>query len=164
MAWRRRPFACLALETDKQKVNVPEHGIDYSQISDNIFIGTNMCCQLDFDKELLSKGIEADISLEEDRSDTPFGVNFYLWLPTKDQTSPTKEQTKVGIEAIKNLVDLNKKIYLHCKNGHGRAPTLFAAYLIKEEGMKPEEAIEFIKNKRPVVHLSEAQIKFLKSI
>jgi len=141
-----------------------KHGIDYSQITDQIYIGTNMCCRVDFDKELLSKGIEADISLEENKADTPFGVEFYLWLPTKDQTPPSKEQTKVGIETIKNLIELNKKIYLHCKNGHGRAPTLVAAYLIKEKGMTLEKAVEFIKNKRSVVHLSDLQIQFLKAI
>ncbi len=29
-------------------------GFDYNQITDDVFIGTNMCCQVGFSKELLS--------------------------------------------------------------------------------------------------------------
>ena len=46
-------------------------GFDYDQIEESVFIGTNMCCQFGFDKELLTKGVRADISLEEIKIDTP---------------------------------------------------------------------------------------------
>jgi thiol-disulfide isomerase/thioredoxin len=137
--------------------------LDFSYITDGIYIGTNECCQIHFDKELKEAGIEADISLEENRVDAPFGVGFYLWLPVKDRTAPTKEQLEVGVSALEKLVSLNKKAYVHCKNGHGRATTLVAAYLIKK-GMKAKEALEFIKGKRPSVHLQEAQMKVLEDL
>ena len=60
---------------------------EYSQITPYIFVGTNMCCTVHLDKSLMKKGIRADISLEEERIDAPFGANYYFWLPTKDHTA-----------------------------------------------------------------------------
>jgi len=57
---------------------------------------------------------------------------------------------------------MKKKVYVHCQNGHGRAPTLVAAYLIRQ-GKTPMEAIEFIKSKRPTIHLEEVQISALET-
>lgn len=130
--------------------------IDYHYITDGIYIGTNQCCQTHFDEQLKKEGILADISLEEERIDTPFGVDFYVWIPIKDHTAPTQEQLVFGVLVLEELVAMKKKVYVHCKNGHGRAPTLVAAYLVKK-GKDVEEAIEFIKNKRRSIHLLDVQ-------
>lgn len=130
--------------------------LEYSYIADGIYIGTDQCCQAHFDEKLMQEGIEADISLEEERVDTPFGVQFYVWIPVKDHTAPTNEQLSFGVATIKKLVDMQKKVYVHCQNGHGRAPTMVAAYLIKN-GKTIDEAVDFIKNKRPSIHLEQIQ-------
>lgn len=135
--------------------------LDYSQITEYIYIGNNMCCQQHFLKELLKKGIQADISLEEKRLDSPFGVKYYLWLPVKDHYSPDQDQFKLGAAALQKLTELRKKVYIHCEKGHSRAPTLVAAYFISE-GMSFEESFNLLKSKRPAVHLNEMQIAGLK--
>lgn len=136
-------------------------GLDYNYIADGIYIGTNQCCQTHFDEQLKKEGITADISLEEDRIDAPFGVDFYIWIPVKDHVAPAPDQLKFGVSALEKLVAMQKKIYVHCKNGHGRAPTLVAAYLIKK-GKTAKEAIAFIKSKRASIHLEEAQKQALR--
>ena len=140
--------------------------LDYNYITDGIYIGTNQCCQFHFDDKLKKKGITVDISLEEERIDVPLGVEVYIWIPVKDKTPPSEDQLRFGVSAIKELVAMKKKIYVHCKNGHGRSPTLVAAYLI-EKGRTPREAVDFIKKKRPTIHLEECQmnalIKFVKT-
>ncbi len=130
--------------------------LEYNHITDGIYIGTNQCCQTHFDEKLKREGIEADISLEEDRVDAPFGVQFYVWIPIKNHTAPTNEQLSFGVATIEKLAGMKKKIYIHCQNGHGRAPTMVAAYLIKK-GKTVDEAIDFIKNKRPTIHLEKVQ-------
>lgn len=134
---------------------------EYNQITDHIYLGTNQCCQSHFSKELLEKGITADISLEEEHVDTPYGVEMYLWLPVKDHMPPSHDQLDLGVAAIQKIISQGKKVYIHCKNGHGRGPTLLAAYLIKDN-MAAEEAISFIKSRRPSIHLEGTQIKALK--
>jgi len=134
--------------------------LDFNYIADGIYIGTNQCCQTHFDEELQREGIEADISLEENRIDAPFGVHFYVWMPIKDHAAPTKEQLDFGVSILQNLVATKKKIYVHCKNGHGRAPTLVAAYFMKQ-GKSVDEALATIKAKRPSIHLEDVQRKAL---
>ena len=131
-------------------------GFEYSQITDSIYIGTNQCCTIHMDDELLQAGIVADISLEKENLDHPFGAEFFLWLPTADHTAPTQAQLRVGVNAIHELIAQGKKVYVHCKNGHGRAPTLVAAYLISQ-GKTVEEAITYIAQKRPSIHLEGNQ-------
>ncbi|MBI5123124.1 dual specificity protein phosphatase family protein [Candidatus Roizmanbacteria bacterium] len=130
--------------------------LEYSYIADGIYIGTNKCCQTHFDEKLKNEGIEADVSLEEERVDTPFGVKLYVWIPIKNRTAPTQDQLDFGVSVLEKLVAMKKKVYVHCQNGYGRAPTLVAAYLIKQ-GKTPTEAIEFIKSKRSTIHLEEVQ-------
>lgn len=130
--------------------------LEYNYIADGIYIGNNQCCQTHFDEKLKQEGIESDISLEEERVDTPFGVQFYVWIPVKNHTAPTSEQLSFGVATIEKLVGMQKKIYIHCQNGHGRAPTFVAAYLIKK-GKTVDEAINFIKDRRPTIHLEKVQ-------
>lgn len=139
----------------------PEIGkLEYNQITKHVYIGTNACYRPHFDRELLKKGVEADISLEEEKLDTPYGVRFFLWLPVKNHTAPLQEQLDFGVAALEKLAAMKKKIYVHCQNGHGRAPTLVAAYLIKK-GKTVRQAIEFIKSKRPAIHLDKVQLESL---
>ena len=130
--------------------------LEYNNIADGIYIGTNQCCQTHFDEKLKKEGITADISLEEDRLDAPFGVDFYVWIPVKNHIAPKPDQLEFGVSVLEKLISMGKKVYVHCKNGHGRAPTLVAAYLVKS-GKSPEEAEALIKTRRLSMHLEEVQ-------
>lgn len=141
--------------------HVHSNKLEYHYITDGIFIGTNQCCQTHFDERLKKEGISADISLEEDRLDAPFGVDFYAWIPVKNHTPPGPDQLEFGVSLLEKLVAMGKKMYVHCKNGHGRAPTLVAAYLIRT-GKSPAQAENFIKAKRPSIHLEPVQRRALR--
>lgn len=147
--------------------------VQFNQITDLIYIGTNLCCTaIPHIKILLDLGIKADIDLEEERQEQTPNIDTYLWLPVKDHYAPTQEQLDIGVAVIAGLVKNNKKVYIHCKNGHGRGPTLLAAYFIYassekssarfiSKGMSVEEAIAKIKSKRSEIHIREVQIEAL---
>jgi protein-tyrosine phosphatase len=138
--------------------------LDYDHIDDGIYVGTNQCCAGHFNNYLIEKEkIEADISLEEENMDHPFGIKYFLWLPVKDQTAPTQEQVEVGSAMIDKFIAMKKRIYIHCKNGHGRAPTLVAAYYLKK-GKSLREAVAIVSNKRRSVHFTDAQMQFLREL
>lgn len=146
----------------KKYISHPKHvPFEYSKITEYIFIGTNQCCKIHFGKLLLKKGIKADISLEKERLDAPYGVDYFLWLPVTDHKSPSQKQLLVGAKTIKDLVDSKIKVYVHCQRGHGRSPALVAAYFILE-GMTTNEAVKKIRAKRKVIHLTKDQINGLK--
>ena len=134
---------------------------DYSRIAPYIFLGTDMCCKAHFRKELLDRSITADISLREKHIDTPFGVSYFLWLPTKDHYAPSQHQLLVGATTIDQLIRQRIKVYVHCKAGHGRSPTLVAAYFILK-GSSAKEAVAAVRRKRPGIHPTAAQLKALK--
>ena len=138
--------------------------LDYNYIADGIYVGTNMCCQTHFDEQLKKKGIMADISLEEERIDAPFGAYFYAWIPVKNHKAPKQEQLEFGVSTLERLVSMRKKVYLHCKNGHGRSPTFFAAFLILKRALAVEDAIARIAAKRPEIHIESSQKIFLESL
>lgn len=138
---------------------------EYSEITPQIFIGTNLCNEHNdcsrIVSELLSKEIDVDIDLEEERMDAPTNkIKVFLWLPTLDQMPPTQEQLYSGTHLMEALIKVGKKVYVHCRLGHGRAPTLVAAYFI-HLGKGVNEAIEIVKGRRPEIHLVESQIEAL---
>lgn len=136
--------------------------MEFSQIDDQVFIGTNACCLDHFKAGLLDLGVTCDISLEGEMLDKPFGVDCFLWLPTADHTAPSMTNVGIGMEALDKMLKLGLKVYIHCKNGHGRAPTLYAAYLILKRGLSLEDAIARIAAKRKEIHLEEIQMQFLR--
>ena len=145
--------------------NEPEHPIfEYNEIDESVIIGTNACCDIHFNKGLLTDGVDADISLEGEKVDRPFGVKTYLWLPTEDHTPPSKDNVDVGVDALDAIIAQGRKVYIHCKNGHGRAPTFYAAYLILKRDMNADDAVAHIMAKRPTAHIEESQLAFLKGL
>lgn len=135
--------------------------LDFNYVTDGISIGTNQCCQSHFDERLKRKGITADISLERDRLDAPFGVDFYVWIPVTNHKAPAADQLEFGVSVLQKMVAMGKQVYVHCQNGHGRAPTLVAAYLMRHRRMTPRAAVSLIQSKRPRAHLQEVQVRAL---
>jgi len=136
---------------------------DFSQITENIFLGTNLCCLTKSHIQiLLDFGITAEIDLERERQDSAPDVEVYLWLPVTDKTAPTMNQLVSGVSLINQMTKRGKKVYVHCQYGHGRSPTMVAAYLISQD-KTVNEAIDTVKEARPEIHLEEVQIEALKN-
>jgi len=79
----------------------------------------------------------------------------------KNHAAPKTDQLEFRVSVLKKFVSMQKKVYVHCKNGHGRAPTLVATYLVKK-GKTPEEAEGLIKTKHPSIHLEDVQREAIK--
>lgn len=133
---------------------------DWNQIDEDIYIGTNVCCQIHFDKHLLSLGITGNVSMEAERIDNPKGVAAYLWLPTIDHAAPSQDKLMIGVKSIESMIKEGHKVYIHCKNGHGRGPTMGAAYYIYK-GMSVQEAVDYIKERRSESHIEKVQSEAL---
>jgi len=144
---------------------VVKHGkltYEFNKITKYISIGTNQCCVAHFRSSLIRKGIVADLSVEKERLDAAWGAKYFLWLPVVDHSAPTHKQFLLGASFIKHCVQQKVGVYVHCQRGHGRAPTMVAAYLIGVKGMTPKQAVEFIKNKRKSIHPNKNQMAALK--
>lgn len=140
---------------------VSKHVTDlYDRITKYIYIGTNLCCDAHFAK-LLKLGFAADLDLEAERIERPpQPFRHYLRIPIRNHHAPTQQQFKKGVAFIDKFVKAKKKIYVHCKNGHGRSPTMVAAYFVRK-GKNVKEAIGFLKKRRHGMHLQKVQIEAL---
>lgn len=73
------------------------------------------------------------------------------------------DDVKEGVSFIEDCINKmkkgneNKKIYVHCKAGHGRSAIIIIAYLMKNHGMNLTDAYTFTKNKRNTINLNQLQ-------
>jgi protein tyrosine phosphatase len=147
-----------------EEIRRKEHAhveMSYDRIDELVFAGNNMCCQTHFEQKLLSKGISADISLEGERLDNPQGVSYFFWFPWTEDEAPQMELIEVALDCVEALKRQNIKLYVHCKNGHGRTSTFLAAYFIRMDKTGVEQALKMVFEKRPSGHITGAQKQFL---
>jgi len=137
--------------------------VKYCQITPQIFVGPQYrrlgkC-------KLAQLGINSDVNMRVEFDDAAHGLAMerYCHLPTFDGEVPTLEQLNQGVAFIKQALENGGKVYIHCAQGVGRAPTLAAAYFICQ-GFTPDEAVNLIKRSRPFIRISPAQLDQLKRL
>jgi len=139
---------------------VPTHNYDF--ITPSIAVGSEF-----FTEEIpLLKTLAFDTVVDvrtESFDDTPtlteYGINYHR-IPAPDCTGFTIEQYKSGTQWIDDKVRTGSRIYMHCKSGLGRSPTMMIAYLIKK-GSSLEDAYKFVCKRHPVTLISLGQVKSL---
>jgi len=138
-----------------------EHKFRYSQITDQIYIGSDFCkggvCLL-HSEEFKALGVKVELNLSQEENELPpKELEVYVWLPVPDGGSPSPEQLDIGSSTINDSVEAGKTVYVHCKNGHGRSPSVVVAYLIRFKGHTVPDAVSLIEEKRPESHIEEIQ-------
>lgn len=138
-----------------------EHQFNYSKIADNLYLGSDFCqggvCLL-HGAEFEKLGIFVEINLSKEENELPpTNIESYIWLPVADGSVPTPDQFDIGTSAINEALKNGKAVYVHCKNGHGRSPTLIAAYYIRFQGKSVDEAVAFTQGQRNEIHVELAQ-------
>lgn len=105
------------------------------------------------------QGITAVVNMRRFTDDIKKGVapERYLHLPTTDNTPPTLDDLKRGVNFIEQEIEAGGEVYVHCGVGVGRAPTMAAAYLVST-GMTAAEAWWTIRKARPFIWPMKGQI------
>ena len=135
--------------------------LHYCQIDDYVFIG-GAYGKLG-KRVLLNFGIRHSINLQEEdlSAEDRLGPHEgYLHLPTPDNEAISEADIALGLSFIENCKVNKKKVYVHCKSGIGRAPTLGIAYL-QSNGMSFDSAWKMVSTVRPFILISDAQRKQL---
>lgn len=81
-------------------------------------------------------------------------------LPTRDLHAPTQENLQKGIAFIEKEIKNGGKVYIHCRQGEGRGPTMAIAYLIST-GLTYNDAFALVKNVRTFIRPTKRQIEAL---
>eukprot|EP00873_Tetraselmis_striata_P036629 jgi/Tetstr1/456893/TSEL_043563.t1 len=134
----------------------------YTEIVENLLLGAlPFHSMLDDFKQ---QGIQAVVTLNEGfelfvttEHYAELGIE-HLHLPTVDFLfAPDVDDMERAVGFIHGNVSSGRRTYVHCKAGRGRSATVVVCYLVRHGGMAPEEAVEFVREKRPQISLATGQ-------
>lgn len=88
-----------------------------------------------------------------------------LHLPVMDQSVPTPDQLRTALHWMDSHLQQGHKILIHCVGGIGRSGTIAAAWLKKNRGLSPAQAINTVRRYRSVRCLENpTQEKYIEEI
>ena len=134
----------------------------YCQVTPQIFIGAQISAI--GKRRLLAHGFTAIVNLRAEFDDAAHGLTLaqYCYLPAVDERAPTLAQLEAGAVFIRSVVESGGKVYIHCQGGIGRAPTLAAAYFMRQ-GYGLAAALDLIRAARPFIRPTLEQLEQLKA-
>lgn len=137
-----------------------------SEIIPNLYLGNSLILEdhTDYFDLIINCTPDIKIPIHEkyDNSKTQ-----YIRLPVKDEPFESQKlfdllyETQVLLE-IERYLTKGFKVLVHCSQGIQRSCAVVACYLIKYKKLNVNEAIEFIKKRRPIAFFGA--INFLKTI
>lgn len=105
-------------------------------------------------------GTDAVLNLAE--WEDPYACAVHLWEPIKDGApAPTidwLERMVVWVDARRRAGD---NVYVHCFAGVSRSALVTAAYLMFKNSWTREQALDFLRSKRPRVRPNDAFMELL---
>src|SRR3954469_7966022 len=134
-----------------------------SQITANLFLGGQY--NLTGLKRLKAMGVSAIINMRMHSiyQAAQYEGFHYLHLPTIDNTAPLLEDLMKGAEFAHEEIKAGGKVYIHCRQGLGRGPTMAIAYLLKM-GATYEDAFATVKKTRTFINPRPEQVQRLKEL
>ncbi len=133
------------------------------QITADLFLGSQY--NLVGLRKMKALGVTAIINMRMHSvySEAQYEGFHYLHLPTPDNTPPDLEVLKQGADFADKEIKSGGKVYIHCRQGLGRGPTMAAAYLLKT-GLTLEDALALIRSARPFINPPRGQLARLKEL
>jgi dual specificity MAP kinase phosphatase len=133
------------------------------EITANLYLGSQY--NLVGLRKLKALGVTAIINMRMHSvySEAQYEGFHYLHLPTPDNTPPDLDVLKHGADFADKEVRNGGKVYIHCRQGLGRGPTMATAYLLKT-GLTLKDALALIRKARPFINPRPGQIARLKEL
>ena len=146
MSRPQRPFPM------KEPTEFTEEYHNYSQIEPGLYVGGS----------ILKAPPEVTAVLNLCEIPDPYNVKVHLWMEIPD------DAPGLNIEWLKEatgfVADQRKKgrtVYVHCAFGINRSAMVSTAYLMKDRGWTRDEALKYIRAKRPQANPNPAFMDLL---
>ena len=105
-------------------------------------------------------GVTAVLNLCE--TEDPYQCDEHAWRPIPDAApAPTIQWLTEQVEFIDAQRKAGHTVYIHCMAGVSRGPTITAAYLMSRNRWTRDEALSFLREKRPQVRPNPAFMELL---
>lgn len=129
---------------------------NFCKITDNLYVGCQPTSRSFW--QLKKWGVNTILDLRSEREfdvQPPLGFN-YNHLPILEYQALSPSDIARGLDIIQKEVKAGNRVYLHCREGVGRAAMLALAFLC-EMGMDYAHAQKYLKNRRPLINLNTEQ-------
>jgi len=104
---------------------------------------------------LKDEGISVIVNLEEYIWEYPLFEQLHI--PVGDFKPPKPEDFETCMAFLTQKISEDKRVLVHCHAGMGRTNLIIAAYIVTSEHIKPDLALDRVKNARPAHFVTEKQ-------
>lgn len=95
-------------------------------------------------------------------SDDPYRTPVYEHHPIRDTSpAPSLDWLADRVAFIEQHRGQNKTVYVHCLNGVSRSVMVVTAYLMKAHGWSRDDALAFVRTRRPQARPNSAFMELL---
>ncbi|CAK1547475.1 unnamed protein product [Leptosia nina] len=153
----------------------------YDRMDDNVILGAlpfqGMTKQLVEEENIkgvvsMNETYELKIFSNDGQKWLQYGVDFLQLATTDIFEAPNQDKLYEGVRFINRFLPQGNKlpgmpldekqvnsgtVYVHCKAGRTRSATLVGCYLMMRNGWTPNEAVEYMKSRRPHILLHTKQ-------
>src|SRR5262249_2337636 len=125
---------------------------NYSRIEDQLYLGGHV--------PKPPRRTRAVLNLCE--LEDPYQVEIHRWEPIPDAApAPTLDWLRQMVEFIESQQKAGHTTYVHCFGGISRGGMVVTAYLMAKHGWTRDEALAFVRSKRPQVRPNPAFMELL---
>jgi atypical dual specificity phosphatase len=131
---------------------------NFSWLIDYKLAGSGMPTSVSEINWILKQGVRSIVTMTENSLPESWVKNVkYLHVPTEDFSAPDMKQIDEAVEFIRDRIENNEPVMVHCAAGIGRTGTILACYLVKYETITAKDAIQKVRKERPGSIQSESQ-------
>jgi hypothetical protein len=125
---------------------------NWSRIEDGLYQGGQV--------ERPPPGTRAVVNLT--RQEDPYEVDYSLWKPIRDaEPAPSLDWLREVVRWIDDNREAGRTTFVHCRNGISRSGLVVVAYLMYEHGWSRDEALAFVRRRRPETRPNRAFMHLL---
>jgi hypothetical protein len=132
-------------------LRIPEN---YTLIEDGLYLGGN--------ENEPPPGTSAVLNLCE--MEDPYRCEFHVWDSIRDgRPAPSLDWLNEKVAFVEKHRSAGRTTFVHCYQGVSRSGMVVAAYLMKQHGLKLDDALSRIRKKRPGVRPNAAFMELLRA-
>jgi hypothetical protein len=130
-----------------------EHaGANYSRIEDRLYAGGAV--------ERPPSGTGAVLNLCE--QEDPYRCRTHVWEPIRDaEPAPDLDWLRRQVDWVDARRGEGATVFVHCRNGVSRSALVVTAYEMRQKLWTRDEALAFVRSKRPVARPNRAFMQLL---
>ena len=126
---------------------------DYAEIERGLYLGAHV--------EEPPRGTTAVLNLCE--MEDQYRAEVHRWQPIRDAApAPSLDWLREQVAFIKDQRTVGRAVYVHCFQGASRSGLVVVAYLMAEKGWSREEAITYVRARRPALRPNPAFMELLR--